>query len=130
MVTVVALAPDAHNSGRSVDTLSQLAQHASQLVVVAPWAASLLRARLERRLQRHRVALVATRLSRQATGRPVITNTPAIRRLVEDGALVVCLAGGPGRDDTASLAPRLARRLGASILLRLDGDGATKPMPR
>jgi hypothetical protein len=116
---------------RSVATLARLAR-VHEIVVVADWpdrgpsARSLVDA-LTEALPWREIVLVAARADRRPRSG---CNVPTVRRLIDDGAVVVCLAGGPGRDRTAAVGATLAAALPADRVVRLTGaEPLTAPRP-
>jgi hypothetical protein len=115
-----------------VATLARLAR-LHELVVVADWpdgsrpARSLVDA-LGEALPLHEIVLVAARADKRGRHPRGLRNIPTVRRLLEDGALVICLAGGPGRDRTEPVAAALAESLHADGVVRVGpGDAAGSP---
>lgn len=119
----------AHAARRAIATLSQLAR-LHELVIVADWpdggwtVRSLVDA-LASALPWHEIVLVAARTDTHGRHAGGISNVPTVRRLVEDGAVVICLAGGPGRDRTEPVATALAAALHADRVVRLTGEDSS-----
>lgn len=115
-----------HVARRAVAALARLAR-LHELVVVADWpdrgrpTRSLVSA-LAEALPWHEIVLVAARIDKRGRHPGSICNIPTVRRLVEDGTVVVCLAGGPGGDRTEPVAAALAAGLHADQVVRLTGD--------
>lgn len=113
---------------RTTATLAKLAR-LHELVIVADWpdrgwtVRSLVDS-LTSALPWHEVVLVAARTDTHGRHAGGISNVQTVRRLVEDGALVICLAGGPGRDRTEPVALALASALHADRVIRLTDDGS------
>lgn len=118
-----------HTARRAIATVTRLAR-LHELVIVADWpdrgwtVGSLVDA-LTTALPWHEVVLVAARTDTHGRHAGGIANVPTVRRLVEDGAVVICLAGGPGRDRTEPVALALALALHADRVVRLTGDDAS-----
>jgi hypothetical protein len=115
---------------RTIATLARLAR-VHELVVVADWpehgrSARALVDALTGALPWHDVVLVAARADRRGRRPGSVCNLHTVRRLLDDGSLVVCLAGGPGPDRTGPVAAALTAALPADRMVRLT-DGRTSP---
>jgi hypothetical protein len=111
---------------RMAATLARLAR-LHDLVVVADWPEHGQNARglvdaLSSALPWHEVVLVATRADGRRRHAGAVGNLPTVRRLIDDGALVVCLAAGPSPRRTEQVATALAGALHADRLIRLPHD--------